>query len=97
MYLFLIFSNGHLHQIWPRPLFLDIKSCFSFSETSPRSITLRACASTEKGGGDSIEFALPRRWLALGVTVPRRPKDVGLQLPTDLRRQMDDKVNYLRT
>ena len=28
------------------------------------SMVLRACSSTEKGGGDSIEFDLPRRWLA---------------------------------
>jgi len=32
------------------------------------SIIMRACASTKKGGGGSIEFALPRRWLALEVT-----------------------------
>jgi len=38
--LFSIFSNGYLHQIWPRPLFAALRSCFLYSATFPRIIQL---------------------------------------------------------
>ena len=40
LYLFSIFSNGYLHQIWPWPIFAALRYCFLYSETFPRIIPL---------------------------------------------------------